>query len=221
MLARRLLSQALCSRRQNTPLHIQEVLARSLSTDKNNHSVEIASYLETLGIDRTLQNGIVKAFESMHGKDVRVEVMQSFGEEGMKALAASVEKAKRPGHGKRPSTDVLIKIPHHKTDFKLKWKMGDSLLDLAQENEELLGEYMEGTCGGNMSCCTCHVYVEQPEFRELLPEPEESELDMLDLAYEPNETSRLGCQVKLTPIIMGASIQLEFTIPAGVNNVWN
>jgi ferredoxin len=221
MLGRRLLSHALYSRRQNTPLH---VLARSLSTDKKNqYSVEIASYLETLGIDGTLHKGIIKAFESMHGKDVRVEVMQSFGEEGMNALAASVEieQAKRRGHGKRPSTDLLIKIPHHKTDFKVKWKMGDSLLELAQANEELLGEYMEGTCGGNMSCCTCHVYVEQPEFRGLLPEPEESELDMLDLAYEPKDSSRLGCQVKLTPIIMGAPIQLEITIPAGVNNVWN
>jgi ferredoxin len=219
MLRRRLLSRALYPRRQNTPLH---ELARSLSSDKN-HSVEIASYLETLAIDVTLHKGIIKAFESMHGKDVRVDVMQSFGEEGMNALAASVEQeqAKRRGHGKRPSTDVLIKTPHHKTDFKLKWKTGDSLLDLAQENEELLGEYMEGTCGGNMSCCTCHIYVKQPEFRELLPDPEESELDMLDLAYEPKDSSRLGCQVRLTPIIMGAPIQLEFTIPAGVNNVWN
>jgi hypothetical protein len=25
----------------------------------------------------------------------------------------------------------------------------------------LLGEYMEGTCGGSMSCCTCHVYLKR------------------------------------------------------------
>jgi ferredoxin len=179
-----------------------------------------------LGIDSKLHKGILKAMESMHGKDmIRVDHLEAFGKEGMEALAASVEEEiqKRGGarRKQRPSIPIRIKIPHHSTEFDLDWKLGDSLLDLAQNNEDLLGEYMEGTCGGNMSCCTCHVYLEQPEFQELLTEPDESELDMLDLAFEPKDSSRLGCQVKLTPDILKSPVQLEVTIPEGVNNVWN
>ena len=190
---------------------------------------QLAQYLsETLGIDSKLHTGIIKAMESMHGKsNVTVEHLQAFGPIGMKALAASVEqelakKMKKEGKS-RPSTRVLVKIPHHKTEFELKWKLGKSLLTLAKDNPELMSEYMEGTCGGNMSCCTCHVYLEQPEIQALLPPPEEAELDMLDLAYDPKDTSRLGCQVKLTPQLLEAvsnDLQIEVTIPAGVNNVW-
>ena len=47
------------------------------------------------------------------------------------------------------------------------------------------------------ACCTCHVILEQSHF-DRLSKPEEEELDMLDLAPELSDQSRLGCQVILT-----------------------
>jgi ferredoxin len=49
-----------------------------------------------------------------------------------------------------------------------------------------------------------------------MPPPEEAELDMIDLAFEPAVTSRLGCSIEMTKELDG----LQIRIPAGVNNFW-
>jgi ferredoxin-2, mitochondrial len=41
-----------------------------------------------------------------------------------------------------------------------------------------------------------------------LEEPDDDENDMLDLAFGLTETSRLGCQVKMTPEIDGIVVKL-------------
>eukprot|EP00580_Thalassiosira_gravida_P002463 CAMPEP_0201599450 /NCGR_PEP_ID=MMETSP0492-20130828/894_1 /ASSEMBLY_ACC=CAM_ASM_000837 /TAXON_ID=420259 /ORGANISM="Thalassiosira gravida, Strain GMp14c1" /LENGTH=382 /DNA_ID=CAMNT_0048062029 /DNA_START=35 /DNA_END=1184 /DNA_ORIENTATION=- len=48
-----------------------------------------------------------------------------------------------------------------------------------------------------------------------IPPPSEAELDMIDLAYEPQVTSRLGCQIKLTKEMDG----LVVLLPRGSNNL--
>ena len=55
---------------------------------------------------------------------------------------------------------------------------------------------IEGTCGGCLSCATCHVIVE-PDWYAKTGGPSEDEEDMLDLAFSLSETSRLGCQITL------------------------
>lgn len=40
--------------------------------------------------------------------------------------------------------------------------------------------------------------VDQSDMYEKIPEPSDDENDMLDLAFGLTETSRLGCQVKMT-----------------------
>lgn len=90
----------------------------------------------------------------------------------------------------------------------------DNLMELVAEEPELR-QYLECACGGNMACSTCHVIV-LPEFYALMPEPEDAENDMLDLAYGLTETSRLGCQIKLRPEWDG----MQVTVPDGVNNMW-
>ena len=53
-----------------------------------------------------------------------------------------------------------------------------------------------GVCGGNCACGTCHVYVKPSDF-EKLKSKEDAEIDMLEsCALEPNQYSRLGCQVE-------------------------
>ncbi len=107
---------------------------------------------------------------------------------------------------------VHIKIPHHNYGFDIQMRQGENFMTSATEGDEseLLGEYLECACGGNMSCSTCHVILDEDSFCE-------AELDMLDLAYEPTETSRLGCQISMSKGIDGITV----TIPAGANNLWS
>ena len=57
-------------------------------------------------------------------------------------------------------------------------------MDVAVEN----GVDMEGTCGGDMACRTCHVIVEDADWDRLPPSTDEEE-DMLDLTPGVTETS--------------------------------
>ena len=67
---------------------------------------------------------------------------------------------------------------------------------------------IEGTCGGCLSCATCHVIVDTEWYRKT-GEPTEDEIDMLDLAFGLTQTSRLGCQIELSDRLDG----LRLTIP--------
>ena len=53
---------------------------------------------------------------------------------------------------------------------------------------------IDADCGGGMSCATCHVYVDE-NWLDKLPQKEDGEEDMLDMAFEPKKNSRLSCQI--------------------------
>lgn len=91
--------------------------------------------------------------------------------------------------------------------FPLVAREGDTLQTL-QDRNGLLADYMECTCGGIAACSTCHVYIPDPKDFKKLPEPEESELDLLDLAVHRQDNSRLGCQITLTRDLQGITFQL-------------
>ena len=67
---------------------------------------------------------------------------------------------------------------------------------------------IDADCGGAMACATCHVYVKENWFNKL-PKPEDAEVDMIDMAYEPKKNSRLSCQVIVSDELDG----LEVTTP--------
>jgi ferredoxin-2, mitochondrial len=52
------------------------------------------------------------------------------------------------------------------------------------------------------------VIVQDPDVYDKLDEPDDDENDMLDLAFGLTETSRLGCQVKMSPEIDGIVVKL-------------
>ena len=80
---------------------------------------------------------------------------------------------------------------------------GSILLDVAQAHMMPL----EGTCEGQMACSTCHVIVAAEDF-DRLPRASEEEEDMLDLAVGATRTSRLSCQIVLTPELDGLTVRL-------------
>jgi ferredoxin len=74
---------------------------------------------------------------------------------------------------------------------------------------------LTGACEGSIACSTCHVIL-TPEHYDLLPEPEDDENDMLDMAFALTDTSRLGCQVKLTRELDG----MTATLPSATRNMF-
>lgn len=87
---------------------------------------------------------------------------------------------------------------------------GDSLLRVGQA----AGLPLEGTCEGQMACSTCHVIVAAEWFDRLPPASEEEE-DMLDFAAGARRTSRLSCQIELTPDLDGLTV----SVPAESNDL--
>jgi len=64
---------------------------------------------------------------------------------------------------------------------------------------------IDADCGGSMACATCHVYVEEKWFNKL-PKPEEGEIDMIDMAFEPKKNSRLSCQLIVSEDLDGLTV---------------
>ena len=61
---------------------------------------------------------------------------------------------------------------------------------------------IDADCGGACACATCHVYV-HPDWIAKTGEAEDMERSMLDFADEVKDTSRLSCQIKVTPDLDG------------------
>ena len=61
---------------------------------------------------------------------------------------------------------------------------------------------IDADCGGSMACATCHVYVED-KWLDKIPVPEDGEIDMIDMAFEPKKNSRLSCQITLVDELDG------------------
>ena len=96
-------------------------------------------------------------------------------------------------------------IEHNGNQHEIDVANGLSVMEGAVQND-IPG--IDADCGGGMACATCHVYVEESWFNKL-PKAEESEIDMIDMAYEPKKNSRLSCQIIVSNELDG----LEITTP--------
>ena len=88
--------------------------------------------------------------------------------------------------------------------------LGLSVLEIAHRN----GIDLEGACEGSLACSTCHVIVDKAWYDKLDAASEDEE-DMLDLAFGLTHTSRLGCQIRITPELDGLTVKL----PAATRNM--
>jgi 2Fe-2S ferredoxin len=95
------------------------------------------------------------------------------------------------------------------TQREVEAPLGLSVLEIAHRNDVDI----EGACEGSLACSTCHVIVDASWFTKL-EDPTEDEEDMLDLAFDLQETSRLGCQLIMSEELDGLVVKL----PAGTRN---
>lgn len=66
---------------------------------------------------------------------------------------------------------------------------------------------IKAECGGCCLCATCHVYVDE-EWLDKLPPQKNEEIDMLDEAIDPDDNSRLSCQIIMTEELSGIRMTL-------------
>jgi 2Fe-2S ferredoxin len=74
-------------------------------------------------------------------------------------------------------------MPYHEHGKK------GSILDILMHH----GVHLEHACGGSCACTTCHIIVRDGDDGKFV-EPEDEELDRLDMAPGLTLHSRLGCQ---------------------------
>ncbi|KAI0653718.1 2Fe-2S ferredoxin-type domain-containing protein [Cubamyces menziesii] len=132
-----------------------------------------------------------------------------------------------------PGTGIKVHFRDHKGNLikTVEANEGDDLLSIAHEYDiDLEGAQSPvfvycfplnpahafiGACEASMACSTCHVILD-PEVYDQLPEPEDDENDMLDMAFGLTDTSRLGCQVRVTKAFDGMNV----TLPAATRNMF-
>jgi ferredoxin, 2Fe-2S len=90
------------------------------------------------------------------------------------------------------------------TDQTVDGEPGLTVMEMAKMN---LIEGIEAECGGACACATCHVYVDDA-WKERTGAPSQMEEDMLDFAYDVRPTSRLSCQIRVTPELDGLVVRI-------------
>jgi 2Fe-2S ferredoxin len=98
---------------------------------------------------------------------------------------------------------ALTFIAHDGHDVTTEAMPGETLLRAGQR----AGQAMEGTCGGQMACATCHVLIDAAYLDRLAP-PSVEEEDMLDLVPDATRASRLACQIMLDQSLDGLTVRL-------------
>ena len=95
-------------------------------------------------------------------------------------------------------------VEHDGTEHVVDSHTGVSLMQAAIDN---LVPGIDADCGGECSCATCHVMVNENWLEKVGP-PGEMEESMLDLNPERQENSRLSCQVEVSEELDGLRVTM-------------
>jgi len=85
--------------------------------------------------------------------------------------------------------------------------VGDSVMETAI-NQDVPG--IDADCGGACACATCHVYIAD-EWTDTVGKAEDLEADMLSIAEDVRDTSRLSCQIAITDDLDGLIVSTPET----------
>jgi ferredoxin len=105
---------------------------------------------------------------------------------------------------------VIVTLPDG-AERRVEAEVGTTVLALSNRH----GFGLEGACGGQMACSTCHVIV-NPADAGRLPPLSVEERALLALAPGAGPTSRLGCQIVLDESLEG----LRLRIPPEAVDLW-
>jgi len=95
-------------------------------------------------------------------------------------------------------------VEHNGTEHDVEGTIGDSLMVIALTH---LVPGIDADCGGECSCATCHVIVDDAWVNKLA-DISEAENSMLDLNPDREVNSRLSCQIPMSEDLDGITIQL-------------
>jgi len=95
-------------------------------------------------------------------------------------------------------------IAHRGAERTVEVPEGTTLMRAATDNN-VAG--IDGDCGGNCACATCHVYIDA-RWRDRVGARNAAEEDMLNCVAELRENSRLACQINLTDSLDGLIVSL-------------
>jgi ferredoxin, 2Fe-2S len=99
---------------------------------------------------------------------------------------------------------TLVFIEHNGTVHRVQAKLGQSVMQAALD-AAVPGILAD--CGGACSCGTCHAYIEGPAAGHLLT-ASDSEREMVDCVIDPQNCSRLTCQLPITTALDGLVVRL-------------
>lgn len=99
---------------------------------------------------------------------------------------------------------VITFIEHDESKYEVDVSVGRSLMEgaTAAGIDGIVAE-----CGGSCACATCHCYIDKA-WVEKAGAPESIEVDMLEMAVDPRDNSRLSCQVKVTDDMDGMVVRI-------------
>mgnify|MGYP006086365293 CR=1 FL=1 len=194
-------------------------------------STEVSEYLKSKGyVADDLQEGMLDIFSTSERK---VSTFENMGDRGLKALADAVERELVGKRARQNMPDVKVRVMFSQNQggrhVDIDAKEGMNFYDLVQsaETKELIAPYMECACGGIAACSTCHVIIDDEETFAAFGEPEEAEMDMLDITEDVTPHSRLGCQLKFKPSISNISkdkdkeeVDFVVRLPEKVTSLW-
>jgi ferredoxin, 2Fe-2S len=95
-------------------------------------------------------------------------------------------------------------VSAHGTSHQVEAPSGTSLMQAATDNGV---PGIDGDCGGNCACATCHIYVD-PAWSERTGMRTPTEDDMLNLVSEIRSNSRLACRITIDDSLDGLVIGL-------------
>lgn len=90
------------------------------------------------------------------------------------------------------------------TETSIDADIGSTIMNTALNN---LVPGIDADCGGECSCATCHVLVNE-SWMEKVGQPSDAEESMLDLNPDRTTNSRLSCQIKVTEELDGLVVNL-------------
>lgn len=95
-------------------------------------------------------------------------------------------------------------IEHDGTEHEVEFVDGSSLMELATSNGV---PGIDGDCGGEASCGTCHVIVDDA-WIAVAGTRSDVERQMIEMSPECAANSRLACQLKACPDLDGLKVRL-------------